>query len=211
MTQRRYPDKSDQPVRVRELTPPLRNTLIFIYDWIKKTGRVPTNREIMSHFGTTQQVISHRINLLERLGWVVRGYGANAYWPVGVIRTINFEFPARQLVGSEEGITEIAYDVSTSSGLLPVGSLERLRQIGDFAGTLLGMHPKDVETIKAAVEWIEDVKAALLPAAMEFRLLKDTIDKPMSLTRIELLATTPNNKVKDGEETSEVEKQERGT
>lgn len=208
--------KSKQPAKVQRLEPKLQSLLMFIYGWIEKFGRVPTNHEIVSQFGWHRNVAHKNICYLEAAGWITRGHASNAYWPVGVNRTITFEFPATQLIGKKDP-AEIGYSASKEGGKEPIGSMERLKEIAEFAGPMLGMHDNDVAAIAGAIAWVEEIKKALAPMLDEtpkikgtfwrvnakwIHHLKEIVEKSMRTGTIELLANNPipETPVNNGEE-----------
>jgi hypothetical protein len=147
------------PKTLGELPAPLQSTLLFIYDWIKKYGRVPENKELCLGFGIRPAEVCRRIDQLTAYGWVKRSeaHGANKYWPVGVTRTITFEPPATQLIGNGVVTAVVAHEVP-EAGAAPIGSTERLKQIAVSCGLLFGLHPHDVETIRQCAERLEQMQ-----------------------------------------------------
>ena len=58
----------------RSLTPLLRETLNYFWDYSKKNGFLPSYREAGRHFGVTHSAIEHRMWSIEQLGLIQKDY-----------------------------------------------------------------------------------------------------------------------------------------
>jgi hypothetical protein len=88
-------------------TPLLYKTYCYIYDYKKKTGIIPTYREIGEKFGVTKQAVEKRIWYLIKFGAIKKPYyrtrsielvGSKNDWrPFGKRKTLEMRRASRQL------------------------------------------------------------------------------------------------------------------